>query len=298
MYDNQNSGVKTGLKNIDEFHLLHTLDNAEHIGSAPNIAIALANAIDDSSFNSAKAAYYINMDPTIAALVLKIANSAFYSRGSHINTVQQAVTHLGMDTVKKLVYAVEMIGKYKNDYPYTDFDYAQFWKSTLAVSMLSDSIAIFTNFPDPDSSYLAGLLGNIGLLFMRQYYPHLFKQVLENCKVNRVSFEKSADTIWFYDHKLLSYLIGIRWGLPDRVIFGFKECLRSKDPLVPHIFNHVYMAETIFHLKNYSVWDTFFEPAPETLFAQYAISQDEIDNLTDDIIIKVNEMAAQLFNET
>jgi HD-like signal output (HDOD) protein len=280
---------------MDEYHLLHTIDNAEHIGSAPNIAIALSSAIEDPNFNSAKAAYYINMDPTIAALVLKVANSAFYSRGQAIKSVSQAITHLGLDTVKKLVFAIEMIGKYRCDYPYTSFDYPLFWKNIIAVAMLSDAIAVFTNFPDSDSSYLAGLLSSIGLLFMRQYYPYLFKQVLDNCKRNEVSFAKSADSIWFYDHKFLSYLIGIRWGLPDRVIFGFKECLRSKDPLVPHVYNHVYLAETILHMKNHAVWDMFFEPAHESLFEQYQIDKCVIDRLTNDIIVHVDEISVQLF---
>lgn len=280
---------------MDEYHLLHTIDNAEHIGSAPNIAIALSSAIEDPNFNSAKAAYYINMDPTIAALILKVANSGFYSRGQAIKSVPMAITHLGIDTVKKLAFAIEMIGKYRCDYPYTSFDYTLFWKNIIAVAMLSDAIAVFTNFPDPDSSYLAGLLSNIGLLFMRQYYPYLFKQVLDNCKRNEVSFAKSAESIWFYDHKFLSYLIGIRWGLPDRVIFGFKECLRSKDPLVPHVYNHVYMAETILHMKNHAVWDMFFEPAEDSLFAQYQIDKEVMDRLANDIIVHVNEISVQLF---
>jgi HD-like signal output (HDOD) protein len=280
---------------MDEYHLLHTIDNAEHIGSAPNIAIALADAINDPNFNSAKAAYYINMDPTIAALILKVSNSAYYSRGQQIKTVQQAITHLGLETVKKLVFAIEMIGKYRCDYPYTSFDYPLFWKNIIAVAMLADAIAVFSNFPDPDSSYLAGLLSNIGLLFMRQYYPYLFKQVLDNCKRSEISFAKSADGIWFYDHKFLSYLIGIRWGLPDRVIFGFKECLRSKDSLVPHVYNHVYMAESILHMKHHAVWDMYFEPCDEALFTQYHLDKPVIDRLASDIIEHVSDLSVKLF---
>jgi HD-like signal output (HDOD) protein len=280
---------------MDEFHLLHTIDNAEHIGSAPNIAIALSDAIEDTNFNSTKAAYFINMDPTIAALVLKIANSAYYSRGATIQSVSQAVTHLGLDTVKKLVFAIEMIGKYRCDYPYTDFNYMVFWKNVIATAMLSDAIAVFTNFPDSESSYLAGLLSNIGLLFMRQYYPYLFKQVLENCKTSEVSFAKSSDSIWFYDHKFLSYLIGIRWGLPDRVIFAFKECLRSKDPLVPHVYNHVFMAESILHMKNHAVWDVYFEVADESMFTAYGVDKKVIDRLANDIIEHVDDISLQLF---
>jgi HD-like signal output (HDOD) protein len=281
---------------MDEYHLLHTIENAEHIGSAPNIAIALSNAIDDPSFNSAKASYYINIDPTIAAQVLKVANSAYYSRGFTINTVAQAVTHLGLDTIKRLVYAIELIGKYKSDHPYTDFNYPLFWKNTIAVSMLAEAIAVFSNFPDPDASYLAGLLSNIGLLFMRQYYPYLFKEVLGNCKGSQVSFAKSSDDIWFYDHKFLSYLIGIRWALPDRVIFGFKECLRSRDPLVIHVYNHVNLAESILYIKKFAVWDPYFEPATEKIFAEYGIDKETIDRLADDIIDNVNDLSLQLFD--
>lgn len=280
---------------MDEYHLLHTIDNTEHIGSAPNISIALSEAIEDPNFNTEKAAYFINMDPTIAALILKIVNSAFYSRGQTIKSTKQAVIHLGLDTVKKLVFAIEMIGKYHSDYPYTKFDYSLFWKNIIAVAMLADSIAVLTNFPDSDSSYLAGLLSNIGILFMRQYYPHLFKQVLDNCKKYEMPFAKSADNIWFYDHKFLSYLIGIRWGLPDRVIFGFKECLRSKDSLVPHVYNHVYLSESILHKKNHAVWDMYFEPADQSLFALYQLDKEAIDKLASDIISQVNEISLQLF---
>jgi HD-like signal output (HDOD) protein len=74
---------------------------------APTVALALIreNASGTASMHSI--AQRVHADAALAAKVLQMSNSAFYSRGKPILEIERALTLLGMDTVVNLVLAVQ-----------------------------------------------------------------------------------------------------------------------------------------------------------------------------------------------
>lgn len=95
------------------------LDNAElkeavgRIGSLPpppRLYIDLTQLLRDPEASTAEIAEVLSMDPGVAAKVLRLSNSAYFSGGRVITDVRNAVTRLGHQTLNMLVLASETFG--------------------------------------------------------------------------------------------------------------------------------------------------------------------------------------------
>ncbi|MCD9006252.1 HDOD domain-containing protein [Luteimonas sp. XNQY3] len=138
--------------------LRERIGQIEKLPSPPQTYLALAHALeadDDSSANDI--AQLISRDPAIAAKVLQLCNSAYFSAGRTITDLRSAVTRLGMATMRDLVLASEVFAHAAR----SDLDRPAMQRRALVASQLARRIL-------PESSAelgaTAALLADIGLL--------------------------------------------------------------------------------------------------------------------------------------
>ncbi|MFA0923462.1 HDOD domain-containing protein [Xanthomonas fragariae] len=81
----------------------------EKLPSPPHLYLSLMHALEeDDGADAADIAKLIAGDPAIAAKVLQLCNSAFFSGGRSITDLRTAVTRLGVSTLRDLVLASEV----------------------------------------------------------------------------------------------------------------------------------------------------------------------------------------------
>ncbi|MBV6690199.1 HDOD domain-containing protein [Xanthomonas euvesicatoria pv. physalidis] len=81
----------------------------EKLPSPPHLYLSLMHALEeDDRADAADIAKLIAGDPAIAAKVLQLCNSAFFSGGRSITDLRTAVTRLGVATLRDLVLASEV----------------------------------------------------------------------------------------------------------------------------------------------------------------------------------------------
>lgn len=81
----------------------------EKLPSPPHLYLSLMHALEeDDGADAADIAKLIAGDPAIAAKVLQLCNSAFFSGGRSITDLRTAVTRLGVATLRDLVLASEV----------------------------------------------------------------------------------------------------------------------------------------------------------------------------------------------
>src|SRR5689334_7740805 len=71
----------------------------------PAVALRLKQEMQRERFGLADAAHLIRSDATLAADVLRCANSALYRRGEPVTNLSQAVTRIGAAQLMRLVVA-------------------------------------------------------------------------------------------------------------------------------------------------------------------------------------------------
>ena len=74
----------------------------------PEIAIKIREAADDPEVNLLAMAEVIAQDPALSARMVKVANSAFMGRSVKVETLNQAVTRIGLRQIKNIATAIAM----------------------------------------------------------------------------------------------------------------------------------------------------------------------------------------------
>lgn len=74
----------------------------------PEIAVRVRQAADDPEINLMQMSDVISHDPALAARMIKVANSAFMGRSVKVNTLNQAVTRIGLRQIKNIATAMAM----------------------------------------------------------------------------------------------------------------------------------------------------------------------------------------------
>ena len=143
---------------LDNPALRERIGQIEKLPSPPQTYIALAHALEAEEETSANdIAQLIAGDPAIAAKVLQLCNSAYFSAGRTITDLRSAVTRLGMATMRDLVLASEVFAhSARSDLDRPAMQQRALVASQLARRMLPDSSA--------ELGATAALLADIGLL--------------------------------------------------------------------------------------------------------------------------------------
>ncbi len=122
------------------------------------VAVEILRIADDENASMTDLVSAIDHDPALAARLLRMANSAFYSPGAEVTSLLRAATLLGLTTVKMLALGFNLTANLEAE----QVDSALLWRHSLATSVVGRYLAE-VRFPRAcDQIFVAGLLGNVG----------------------------------------------------------------------------------------------------------------------------------------
>jgi HD-like signal output (HDOD) protein len=136
--------------------------------SLPEVVLKIRRALSDDSVSIAEIARLLGSDPALAARVLKIANSALFYRGTKpITSLSEAVTRLGQRMVRNvaLSYAAQQVFIGYGSQQLRGYLTAV-WQHSVHVAALAHMLARIKTATNPDEAFLAGLLHEIGKLYI------------------------------------------------------------------------------------------------------------------------------------
>ena len=109
----------------------------------PEIAIKIREAADDPEANLMMMAEVIAQDPALSARMVKVANSAFMGRSVKVETLNQAVTRIGLRQIKNIATAIAMEQLFvsKNELVREYMDKS--WQKTVNVASVSMAVMKF-----------------------------------------------------------------------------------------------------------------------------------------------------------
>jgi HD-like signal output (HDOD) protein len=126
----------------------------------PEVAARVVSVASSADADAAALSRLITNDPSLAAHVMRVATSAAYQPRSPIESLQQAISWLGMSEVSDIAFTVAVQGKLLN-VPGQKARVQRLWKSAVATAVWSRLIAESTRRA-AEAAYLSGLLHEIG----------------------------------------------------------------------------------------------------------------------------------------
>ncbi|MDL5365726.1 response regulator [Xanthomonas sp. NCPPB 2654] len=173
-----------------------SIGRIEKLPSPPHLYLSLMHALEqDDGSNAADLAKLVSADPAIAAKVLQLCNSAYFSNGRTMSDLRTAVTRLGIATLRDLVLASEVFSvQALSNAERNALQQRSLLASKLASKMLPSSSA--------ELGATAALLADIGLL-------------LPGIRNEREPVDPNDDRPGHAEAG--AYLLGL-WGLPMPII--------------------------------------------------------------------------------
>jgi HD-like signal output (HDOD) protein len=178
-------------------------------------ALELANNRDASVREFSE---LIMKDPPIAARFIATANSALYSRGQTIRSVNDAVARIGLGASRDLVFQVVYASTVMGLKQFQDEVEASFHRSVLCGVICRVAAPLLRlNVAD---AYLCGLLHDIG--------ESRIYRILSEGKAT-LSPEEAAPLVQKY-HPRAGAELAMRWALPDEIV---QVCRRHEERGAP-----------------------------------------------------------------
>jgi HD-like signal output (HDOD) protein len=146
--------------------------------SFPDIAIKVRKVLADDNVNLDMVLRVVGSEPTLAARLLQIANSAALSNGTPVRDLRNAVQRMGLNMVRGASIAFAMAQMKKaHDLKGLEAPMAALWQRCTAVAAMAHVVARRMTKVNPDTALLAGLLHGVGELYIltrANRHPALF----------------------------------------------------------------------------------------------------------------------------
>ncbi|MCB1775325.1 MAG: HDOD domain-containing protein [Gammaproteobacteria bacterium] len=136
----------------------------QELPSLPDLALKISQAIDSKDTSNDDIARLIQIDPALTARLLSVVNSSAFGGVSKITSVQQAVSRLGRNKVRSLVYSCLLKSIFKIQSPVLKKTMESLWQHSAHVAALSFVLGRQTPGIDPEQAMLAGLVHDIGAI--------------------------------------------------------------------------------------------------------------------------------------
>ena len=150
---------------LDNAELNQAIGRIASLPPPPKLYIDLTQLMRDPDTTSAEVGELLSQDPVLAAKVLRLCNSAYFSAGRVVTDIRSAVTRLGMQNIQRLVLATVAFGNLDE---IDGIDREAMQARALQTSRLAGKLLAG---PSAELAATAGLLAEVGKLLPGVRFP-------------------------------------------------------------------------------------------------------------------------------
>ena len=194
------------------------LGTLQDLPAMPEVAQKAREIVSDENSSFTDLAKIIEADQSIAARVLKLSNSSYYSAMGSVTSIQHASVVLGMDTLNEILIlacASSVLGSELNGYGQSSGD---LWKHSLAVAGCAKIISGYKNPGLADDAFSAGLIHDCGKLVLNQYVAERNDEFRKFMVEGEKTFLEAERAILGFDHSMIAGEICSKWKIPKKTV--------------------------------------------------------------------------------
>lgn len=201
--------------------LVGTLDR---LPSLPGLYQEVRQALGREDTGPAELGAIIQQDPAMTAQILKLVNSAFFGLRRSIGTAQEAVSYLGLDTIKTLVLVHGVFGA-QTPFACRSLSLEQLWTHSIAVATHAATLAKAEGQSRAfqDACFAGGILHDLGLMVFASGLPERCDEAVRRVQAEGLRLAAVELELFGCTHgEVGAYLLGL-WGLPPAILTILRE---------------------------------------------------------------------------
>ncbi|MBU1052378.1 MAG: HDOD domain-containing protein [Proteobacteria bacterium] len=213
---NRSIALRDLLKNDKLQRLISSMDS---LPSAPILYSKIIELLGQPECSIKDIGETIAKDLGMTAKILQLVNSSFYGIPRHISYAEEAVSLLGIDTVKALILSIGIFSKYEHNDSFP-FKIESLLNHSIKTGAIAKKLALMENLPKymADETFISGVLHDVGKLVLAANMPEQYSEALHRAKNQNIPETEVEREIFGTTHSLVgAYLIGL-WGMPDIIV--------------------------------------------------------------------------------
>ena len=190
----------------------------EELPTLPAIITRILEVLEDDSSSARDLEQVVSCDQSIAARVLRIANSAYYGFSGEITTIHRAIVILGFQTVRGLALGSSIFEAFSGEEQEPCFDRTAFWLHSIACSRCAMALGKQVRGIDPEEAFLGGLIHDIGMVVMDHVMHEKYRPVLEQAVTSGKPLNQLERRAWGFDHADVGGWLAEHWKFPPSLL--------------------------------------------------------------------------------
>lgn len=198
--------------------LMERLKACEELkGFSPTVSQVLKiTASPNSSLEAVSKA--VRQDQAMALKILKLANSSVYSRGDRVDTIQQAILRIGMQSIRQAVLNVGVVERFSSPAFREHVSTAHFWEHSIACGIIAAEIAHAMDGKEADSAFTSGLLHDLGRVIFAEALGDRYIGVIETARRLNVPLELVETRMLLLNHADVMDRLLNAWKFPRHLV--------------------------------------------------------------------------------
>lgn len=270
------------------------MNNIDQLPSIPEVASKIINMVNDPNVSFKDVSEEISKDQAMTTNILKLSNSAYFSKGKEISSVERAMVTLGLKEVKNIIMLLATKPVLDKPVIGYDLDKGALWHHGLLVANISNRIALMKKRKDiADVVFTGGIIHNVGKVVVALYVKTAFNIIMQTVEQKHVPFTAAEKVVMGYNHQEVGERILKKWKFPP-VLQAIVRFYNEPDTAPPEYLYEV----SIVHIANMLALmagvgignDGLFHELNQTALQTVGLNDSELNEL----YAKIPEMIKQM----
>ena len=211
------SSSRPGNMSVNFERAKEAIARAGDLPTLPQVVIRVSNLAADPSTAMSELVRIIRDDPSLTTKILRVANSAFYGMSRHVESLNTALTVLGMRELINLVACISVFRAFPTAPGQSTFDRKAFWVHSAGCGEIARAISQRLKLHMNTEGFTAGLLHDLGKIVLDQYFHDAFTKALELSHTKGISMVEAEDSVIGINHTELGAWLAELWSLPTNI---------------------------------------------------------------------------------
>jgi putative nucleotidyltransferase with HDIG domain len=196
-------------------YILDKIKNDNNLLTLPKTISRILEITGNEDYSTDDLANIILMDSLLTARIIQLSRSSYYGRNTKINSLNRAISLIGGKTIKCLALSTSILNTDRISSE-TGIDSRDFFTYIFSVATTAESIAQIIKYENPEEALIAGLLHDIGTIYLLDNFSMEYGEVVRKLR-NGLSILDAEREIFDMDHSELGFNLALSFDLPEDI---------------------------------------------------------------------------------
>jgi putative nucleotidyltransferase with HDIG domain len=199
---------------LEQKEIRYQISQIKELPPLPQSLQRLIDIIHEDVASPEELVSIIRYDQSLAAKVLRIANSTYYGRRGDIRSLAKAVMIIGFNHARSICMCTLLMSFFSGGNGIGAAQRESLWKHAFATSRIAAEIAKKRPWVNTEEAAVLGLVHDIGRLAMAVHFREEFKSITEIASMRKAR-SWCVELQYGLSHTQLGKYLALRWAFPE-----------------------------------------------------------------------------------